>query len=86
MTATAGAAGARPGGFRAMRDRVSTLAAAHRSITIIVGWIIVATALPILMLLPPFSTFSAGLHCSSGINGGVMMASSCHSAPNAALA
>ena len=40
-----------------MRDRVSTLAAAHRSITIIVGWIIIATALPLLMLIPPFSTF-----------------------------
>ena len=58
MTARAGAApGTNPGGFRAMRDRVSALAAGHRSTTIIVGWIIVATALPLLMLLPPFSTF-----------------------------
>jgi ABC-type branched-subunit amino acid transport system permease subunit len=59
MTAAAGTAGARPGGFRAMRDRVSALAAAHRSITIIIGWIIIASALPMLMLVPPFSTFQA---------------------------
>ena len=57
MTATAGTTGARPGGLREMRDRVSTLAASHRSITIIVGWIIIATALPVLVLVPPFSTF-----------------------------
>ena len=57
MTASAGAAGTRPQGFRGMRDRAGTLAASHRSITIIVGWIIVATALPLLMLVPPFSTF-----------------------------
>ncbi len=58
MTARAGAApGTNPGGFRARRDRGSALAAGHRSTTIIVGWISVATALPLLMLLPPFSTF-----------------------------
>jgi ABC-type branched-subunit amino acid transport system permease subunit len=54
MTATAGT---RPGGLRAFRDRVVTVSSQHRSITIIVAWIIVATALPLLMLVPPFSTF-----------------------------
>jgi ABC-type branched-subunit amino acid transport system permease subunit len=56
MTAGVGTA-APAGGFRGMRERVSALAAAHRSITIIVGWVIVATLAPLLMLLPPFSTF-----------------------------
>jgi ABC-type branched-subunit amino acid transport system permease subunit len=38
-------------------ERLRLQAAAHRSITIIVAWAIVATLLPLLMLLPPFSTF-----------------------------
>jgi ABC-type branched-subunit amino acid transport system permease subunit len=39
--------------YRGLRQR----AAAHRSISVIVGWIIVTSLLPLIVLLPPFSTF-----------------------------
>jgi ABC-type branched-subunit amino acid transport system permease subunit len=39
------------------RARLTTLTAQHRSIAILVGWVLVGTLLPVLALVPPFSTF-----------------------------
>jgi branched-chain amino acid transport system permease protein len=41
----------------AARARVRTFAGEHRSLTILIGWAIVGSGLPLLVLVPPFSTF-----------------------------
>jgi ABC-type branched-subunit amino acid transport system permease subunit len=43
--------------MRAAYGRLRILATEHRSLTIIVGWLIVAVGLPLLVLVPPFSVF-----------------------------
>jgi ABC-type branched-subunit amino acid transport system permease subunit len=45
--------------MRSAYGRFRAFAGAHRSTTIIVGWALTATALPLLVLVPPFSTFQA---------------------------
>jgi ABC-type branched-subunit amino acid transport system permease subunit len=39
--------------------RVSELAGSHRSISVLAGWALVGTLLPLLVLVPPLSTFQA---------------------------
>ena len=43
--------------MRAQWERLRTLAGAHRSISVLVGWAIVGVLLPFIVTLPPFSTF-----------------------------
>jgi ABC-type branched-subunit amino acid transport system permease subunit len=43
---------------RSVRNRVKDFAAAHRSISILVGLAVVGAVLPLIILLPPFSGFS----------------------------
>ena len=40
------------------RDRVADFSSRHRSISVLIGMTIVAVLLPIIVLLPPFSSFS----------------------------
>jgi ABC-type branched-subunit amino acid transport system permease subunit len=41
----------------AARAQIGELASRHRSIAVLVGWAIVGTLLPLIVLVPPFSTF-----------------------------
>jgi ABC-type branched-subunit amino acid transport system permease subunit len=45
-----------------IRGRVRDFAGAHRSISILVGWAIVASLLPVVASLPPLSTFQPSLN------------------------
>ena len=41
------------------RDRLRAFSDRHRSLTILGGMVLVAVALPLLILVPPFSSFSS---------------------------
>jgi ABC-type branched-subunit amino acid transport system permease subunit len=43
--------------MRQARARLSALASAHRSLSVLVGWALVGAILPVLVLVPPFSGF-----------------------------
>jgi ABC-type branched-subunit amino acid transport system permease subunit len=44
-------------GLNRISSRLRDLASSHRSIAIMVGWAVIATLLPLLVLIPPLSTF-----------------------------
>jgi len=41
-----------------LRGRVADFSSRHRSLSVIIGMVIVATLLPVIVLLPPFNGFS----------------------------
>ncbi|MFL5671774.1 MAG: branched-chain amino acid ABC transporter permease, partial [Chloroflexota bacterium] len=49
---------ARPSNELGFRDRLADLSSRHRSLSVIVGMSIVAAILPLIVLLPPFNSFS----------------------------
>jgi len=55
MSAVAPAPTSNNTGFR---SRVADFSSRHRSLSVIIGMVIVATLLPIIVLLPPFNSFS----------------------------
>jgi len=54
---SAGQASAGRMGWSSVRERISRLADAHRSITIIIGMALVGALLPVIVLVPPFNGF-----------------------------
>jgi ABC-type branched-subunit amino acid transport system permease subunit len=63
-----------PGGPRALRARLRTLSSRHRSWSIVIGMAIVGAVLPVLAMVPPFSSFQTqGAWVDGFTNAGVFV-------------
>ncbi|TME09960.1 MAG: branched-chain amino acid ABC transporter permease, partial [Chloroflexi bacterium] len=49
--------GPRRAGMNAVLGRISSYAANHRSTSLLIGWALIGTLLPLVVLIPPLSTF-----------------------------